>query len=169
VGYENRMRLVRPFHDKPMDELKRSDTPVIEGEGENAYVYYPVLTKPNSKKFLTTDRKEVLLEVAAMLDLCNVGGGPLSELINRSKNKDTKNLIYTYYASNGNTTHSEDSYGASFKPVSISLVIKALEKECKVLDYAGGTKPYHRFVWALALLKGFTDRGEDWMVLFEGY
>ena len=167
MGYDVRFRLVRPY-DKPRPEYKRSTVPVIEGEGENAYVYHEIL-KGKDDKFLTTNRKEVMLDVAAMLDLCCIGSGPLSALVQRSKNKEANKLVYRYYASNGNSTHSEDGYGDHFKPVSLNLVIKALEAECKVLDYAQGTKPYHRFVWALGLLNAFKDRGEDYMVLFEGH
>lgn len=164
MGYENRMRVVKLY--RPDDEIK-TGKPQLEGEGNNAYAYRPY-KKDGKGNFIKTGRKEIICPVIAMLDLCNVGSGPLSVLIGKSENKD-KNTAYKYFASDGNNTIEEDSYGTRFKPVSIASVVEALEKECKVLDYCNGTKPYHRFVWALALLKSFEDRGEDCMVLFEGY
>ena len=164
MGYE--IKLLIGHATKPSPEFKDSKVGQIDGEGENAYVYYPAL-KDKKGNFIPTGRKESTFLICAEVDMCKMGMGPFSTLVEKSKNKDKK-LVYRWFEG-GNTTLTEDCYGDKFKPVPIKLVIEALEAEQKKEALEGDYR-YRRTAWALALLKSISETsGEEFTVLFYGH
>ena len=166
MGYEIRIRVGEACLRSP--ERKHSTTPQIEGEGENAYVWYPYL-KDVEGEYIPTGRMEYSFLTAAVMDLCKCGDGPLDKLRARCKNKNEK-IVYKW-CEGGNTQVSEDGYGDRYKPVSLSLVIKALKEQIAL----EGKNPYRRFAWALAMCEAIEKTQENhkgarqFTVLFEGY
>ena len=86
----------------------------------------------------------------ATVDLCKIGGGPLSTLNVTDQNRD-KGKAY-FYADDGNTHITRDLYDAPLRVRSLREVIQALEGEKKISEERGETF-YRRFDIALALLK----------------
>lgn len=162
MGYEVKLLIGHPSSFSP--EHERTTTPLIEGEGENAYVWYPY--KKDGEKYIPTGREESTFFIAAMVDMCKLDySGPIHKLITAAKNTDKKR-IYKWFEG-GNTEVSSDSYGDRYKPISISLVIKALEEEIKL---EGDGWHYRRLPWALALLKSIKKTSkEEFSVLFYGH
>jgi len=159
VGYEIKLLIGHPCGFSP--EHERTTTPIIEGKGENAYVWYP--HKKDGDKYIETGREESTFLIAAMVDLCKVDySGPIHKLRETALNTDKKK-IYKYFTG-GNTEVSEDSYGDKYKPVAIGLVIKAIEEE---IATNGG---YRRLEWALKLLRSVKKTSKDeFSVLFCGH
>lgn len=165
MGYEITLKIGKTT--MAVDECKCSDKYIVDGEGENAHVYYPYL-KDNRGNTIPTGRREIAFISYADADLCKIGDGPLDDLRKKSVNKDKK-LVYKWF-NGSNSEISEDSYGDKWKPVPLNAVVKALETEIKATP--AGEEPYRRFVWALALCKAVKNTATsptEFSVMFEGH
>jgi len=160
MGYEIRMRI--GWLGSKQREIKRSPVYKVEESGEKAYVWYPSEKKENGD-LIFTKRMERHMFLVAMVDLCKIGTGPLSDLVRKSVVKDKNLRSVIKWFDGPNSDCDKDAYGDSFKPVSLSAVIKALKEELK-------GEPYNRFSYALALCEAVkADNTRNCIVLFEGH
>jgi hypothetical protein len=114
---------------------------------------------------LTTGRQEIFFMTMAEINLCKIGSGHLSVLVDSTHkmgDKDSKNAWYIYGTTDGNKSAKEDKYGDKLYPVPISDVLDALKA-----DHASDN--YRRFRWAIALLESMKDDPEKLEVIFWGH
>jgi len=162
MGYEVKL-LIGQTHEEETD-YKKADKPVID----NNALYWPYL-EDEKGEWIPSGRTKTWFSLMATLDLCKIGDGPLSKLVEKAKIKAKKPKHFYYVYLDGNTEEEEDCYGDHFKPVEIAEVIKALEQE-QALEASKGENRYRRFVWALGLLKAIQSQdGEHVKVLFYGH
>lgn len=167
MGYELKMRV--GWLGSPSRELKHETKLVLDEDKTRAW--FPAVKK-GKDEFVYTGRTERYFIESAKLDLCKIYDSETYKLAMLAKIKNPAKCKTVYvWSGDYEKNESEDCYGEGFRPVSLAAAIKALEADVKVLDFAGGTEPYHRFVWALDLLKAMHKRpgGFKHVVLFYGH
>jgi hypothetical protein len=145
MGYETRLIIGRSCHTS--DEIERGDLVIEDGETCRPWL------KDGKGEFIKTGRKATYFMVYAEIDLCKCGY--LSEINKLDRiNKDESHFWEWYGSGDGNKEITEDAYGEKPKPLPLSVVVDALEKDAKDNDY-------RRFKWALGLLKSMQDDAEE--------
>ena len=87
----------------------------------------------------------------ASVNLCKTGyDGEICKL-SQEKRPEGQSLLYWYEGKEDEVKMTEDCYGKEFKLFEVSEIVKALEKDNEEED------GYHRFKWALSLLKSMRD------------
>lgn len=147
MGYEIKL-IIGKESSVVYDEYAKGEPVLADGE-----VYYPYL-KDADGDLIPTGRKETYFAVFATIDLCKCG---YDSAINSIDNWNTDES-HGWYWYEGSAELRKDLYGVRLKPVSISTIINALEKDMESSDY-------RRFKWALALLESMVDDEEELGVL----
>jgi len=139
-------------------EIKQSKRAKIDGD----YVYFPFLKDKNGK-FIETGRIEHTFLNIAEIDLCKPGAGAVNNLYEKYSYKGENKDVHKWFR-DPNTKIEEDCYGKKKIPVPIPEVIEALEEDNKTFG------EYHRFTWAIALLKAIEkSRPNGYSVIMFGY
>lgn len=158
MGYELKMKVGWLGMTSP--EMKRREEPVLEkGETE---AWYPHV-KDAKDNYVPTGRMERYFLQSAMIDLGKIYDSEIYKLAMKAKVKENAKprTVISYMGGYG-PYKCEDGYGDMFRPLSLDACIRALEKDVLVSDY-------HRFEWALALLKSMRETSGCNVVLFEGH
>lgn len=150
MGYE--VKLIIGHFPKPSVEYAREKE--LKRDGDS--LWYPY--KKLNGEFVPSGRMESTMIEAGRLDLCKCAYGPFGELVNaneRAAKEADPNIVYKWWR-DGNTEEETDCYGARKLPIPLKNVIKALDETVKQGD------EYHRFKWALALLKSMQRHKGGW-------
>jgi len=167
MGYDVKMFVGRRCSDisSLMGCFGAYDHNVYESEGKKKFFfYYPDgNTKKKVPKGTLMSRQAYLSEIAK-LELCCIGNGYLSKVVQENMVTFDKGDTQLYDM-DGNRSIGEDHYGSYRRFVKIDTVIDALEHEC-----ANEKNKYRRFIVALNLLKSIKDNFEsDVGCLFYGH